>query len=241
IDGDEKEHVLTTAPGPDASFKAIAIGDSGEGSPEQMALAERIEKEDFDIFLHTGDVVYPNGGDKDYDTRFFPQYDAILATHPFFPTIGNHDMHKPDLGEPYKRIFHMVPNNPERSKLYYSFEWGCAKFVAIESYALFKQPGPHQEWLEKELASNERRWLVLLMHVPPWTTGPHGDDVKLAAVLEPLIAKYHVAFLLCGHDHLYERGVKDGFAYVVTGGGGASLFPVEKEYSWTAPTESAFH
>lgn len=241
LEGDTKEHVFKTAPGPDAPFRAAVIGDSGEGTDEQMTIARRMEEETFDVFLHTGDIVYPHGGDSDYDRRFFPQYKNLLATHDFFPAVGNHDRHKPEEGAPYRRIFRMEPNNPERNKYYYSFTWGCAKFVSIESYALFKKPGPHMEWLEKELASNDRKWLVLMMHVPIYSTGNHGDSKELIAMLEPLIERYKVNLVLQGHDHLYERGVKSGVTYIVTGGGGASLYPVKTKHSWTAHTESAFH
>jgi hypothetical protein len=32
--------------------------------------------------------------------------------------------------------------------------------------------------------------------------------------------------LLTGHDHLYERGEIDGLRYIVSGGGGASLYAI---------------
>lgn len=241
VEGEDLDHTAKTAPGPESGFKAVVIGDSGEGTPEQSEIARLMGKEDFDLFLHTGDIVYPNGGDKDFDIHFFAQYDSLLGAHTFWPAVGNHDRHKPENGEPYKRIFHFVANNPEGNRYYYSFTWGCAKFVSIESYGLFKQPGPHQDWLEKELASNDRKWLVLMMHVPIYSTGAHGDDKPLEARLVPLIEKYHVNLVLEGHDHLYERGHMQGWDYIVTGGGGASLYPVKTPHSWTAHTESSFH
>jgi predicted phosphodiesterase len=39
----------------------------------------------------------------------------------------------------------------------------------------------------------------------------------------PLFEEYHVDIVFSGHDHDYERSVKNGIYYIVTGGGGASL------------------
>jgi predicted phosphodiesterase len=241
IDGDEHDHAFSTAPGPEASFRALLFGDSGMGTREQGTLARRMEGESFDIILHAGDITYPGGRDDEYDRRFFPYYAAILATHPFFPAPGNHDLGEDNKAEVYKKIFHVEANNPERTRLYYSFEWGCAKVVSIESYLLFKTPGPHMDWLEHELAANDRPWLVLLMHVPMYSTGTHGDSVELARQIEPLVAKYKVRLVLAGHDHLYARGAKDGWTWVVSGGGGGKLYPVTYHHPFDACTESAFH
>lgn len=241
IPGEEKDRSFTTAPAPGASFRALVFGDSGTASTEQYALARRMERERFDVILHTGDIVYPDGLDEDFDRTFFVPYEKILAEHPFFATIGNHDMQADGSSRAYLANFVDPANNPERSKLYYSFTWGCAKFVSIESYHLFKQPGRHLDWLERELASNDLPWLVLVMHVSPYASGPHGDSVELQRTLEPLIRKYHVSLLLAGHDHLYERGEKDGWTWVVTGGGGAKLYPVKNPHIGARHTESAYH
>ncbi len=241
VDGEDGEHTFTTAPGPDAGFKAVVIGDSGEDTKGQMAVAKNMEKETFDLFLHTGDIVYPHGEDENYDSKFFKQYNSLIGSHNFWAAVGNHDRHKPSLGEPYKRLFKQVPNNPAKDPYYYSFTWGCAKFVSIESYTMFKKPGPHMTWLEQELASNDRALLVLMMHVPIYSTGNHGDSAELITQLVPLIQKYKVNLVLQGHDHLYERGEKDGTRYIVTGGGGAGLYPVKKKHEWTVYTESVYH
>jgi hypothetical protein len=35
-----------------------------------------------------------------------------------------------------------------------------------------------------------------------------------------------VLLLFAGHDHIYQRGQAGGLAYIVSGGGGASLYPI---------------
>ena len=42
----------------------------------------------------------------------------------------------------------------------------------------------------------------------------------------PILARHKVDLLVSGHDHLYQRGEVGGIRYVVSGGGGASLYPI---------------
>ena len=40
----------------------------------------------------------------------------------------------------------------------------------------------------------------------------------------PILARHRVDLVVSGHDHLYQRGEVDGIRYIVSGGGGASLY-----------------
>ena len=46
--------------------------------------------------------------------------------------------------------------------------------------------------------------------------------------LTPMFEKYHVTAALFGHDHNYQHYLQNGIHYVVTGGGGAPLYDVNK-------------
>jgi hypothetical protein len=56
-----------------------------------------------------------------------------------------------------------------------------------------------------------------------------------------MFARHHVDVVLSGHDHIYERGDAKGVRYVVSGGGGAPLYPQEKALLSTRKFESTFH
>jgi hypothetical protein len=43
----------------------------------------------------------------------------------------------------------------------------------------------------------------------------------------PLFERHGVRLVLNGHDHNYQRFDTAGITYVITGGGGASLYPLE--------------
>jgi MYXO-CTERM domain-containing protein len=53
----------------------------------------------------------------------------------------------------------------------------------------------------------------------------------MQSTLNALYTQYDVDLVISSHDHVYERILKDGVAYFVTGGGGADLYdfdtPVE--------------
>ena len=63
----------STSPG-GTRFSFAVFGDSGNGSENQMKLAQVMTASSPDLVLHTGDVVYPNGAREDYDFKFFAPY-----------------------------------------------------------------------------------------------------------------------------------------------------------------------
>jgi hypothetical protein len=43
-----------------------------------------------------------------------------------------------------------------------------------------------------------------------------------------MFEKYHVTAAFFGHDHTYQHYLKNGIHYIITGGGGAPLYDVDK-------------
>ncbi|NUP09298.1 MAG: metallophosphoesterase family protein [Polyangiaceae bacterium] len=208
-----------TAPKEDAAARFIVLGDSGDGTADQEALAEQLSTVPFDLMLHVGDIAYPAGGFAEFQANFFDYYDNILMHHPFFPVPGNHEYRTKD-AIPYRALFDL-PNN-ER---WYSFDWGVVHFVGLDT----EQMGETQtRWLAADLAKNEKKWTVAFLHKPAFSSGFHGSDGGVREDFVPLFEKYGVDIVLQGHDHHYERTKpQNGITYFVTGGGGAGTYPVE--------------
>jgi predicted phosphodiesterase len=240
-------HQLQTAPDPAQApsvdpVRFVVVGDSGMGNPEQHQIAALMAQEDAEFFLHTGDVVYPAGGFPaaivEYNKRFFEPYQDMLSEVTAFPVVGNHDLYGL-FGAPFKQTFD-VPRNGSLifEELYYAFDWGDCRFLAIESNTLFQKLGwgPHINWLENELRNNQRKWLIVYLHAPLYSARKHGDNQDLINRLGPLFERYKVDLVLAGHDHNYERSIPvkqfnqdpnyPGLVHIVTGGGGAALRPV---------------
>ena len=233
-----------TAPEDNAPFAFAVIGDSGDGGKHQMAVAGLLEGMEPDLILHTGDVVYPSGEDKHYDKRFFAPYRALISEVPLFPVIGNHDVQKDD-GAAYLKNFHPPRNNPQGTARYYSFDWGDAHFVALDSELYHEDAGGDREeqklWLEEDLCATPKPWRFAFLHRPLYSSSRHGGDKRIREDLEPVFSRHGVHVVFSGHDHAYERTLPvSGVTYVVTGGGGKSLYGVRRN-ARTAASASAHH
>jgi len=245
VAGARKTASFRTAPeGPGSSFTFAVVGDSGTGSTAQRAVAGLLERMQPDLILHTGDVVYPKGEDADYDPNFFVPYRRIIGSVPIFPSLGNHDVETKN-GAPYLETFHLPRNNPEDTGRYYSFDWGNAHFVALDSELYYDDEGgdPKRQkaWLERDLGETRQPWKFVFFHRPPYSSSEHGSDLVVREDLEPILARHGVDVVFNGHDHDYERTVQiRGVTYVVTGGGGKDLYEAG-ESEWTAFSRSAHH
>lgn len=135
------------------------------------------------------------------------------------PVVGNHELETGDDDKkgnyiPFQaytlRYFVPYVSSGSGSNLYYSFEVSGVHFVAIGSYADYKEGSPQYQWLEADLRAVDRTrtpWLVVGMH-RPWYSSNHAhylSGLKIAAVLEPLVYKYGVDLVLQAHVHAYER------------------------------------
>ncbi len=234
-----------TAPeGEDSRFVFAVIGDSGRGRKQQLAVAELLERSEPDLILHTGDVVYPSGEDRHYDRRFFAPYRRLLKEVPIFPVLGNHDL-EGGKGAAYLANFHPPRNDPRGTGRYYSFDWGGAHFVALDSELYHEDddgsPEEQKAWLERDLGETHQPWKIAYLHRPLYSSSRHGGDEKIREDLEPVLAGGGVDLVFCGHDHAYERTVPiRGVTHVLSGGGGKRLYPVGRS-EWTAFSESAYH
>jgi 3',5'-cyclic AMP phosphodiesterase CpdA len=218
-----------TAPvGDESGFSFAVVGDSGSGGKGQLAVAALLGRLEPDLILHTGDVVYPGGEERHYDRRFFAPYRSLIKDVPVFPVLGNHDVRQEN-GAAFLENFHPPLDRPGSTKRYYSFDWGDAHFVALDSELYYHDKGSsatrQKAFLERDLLSTSKRWKVAFLHRSPYGSSRHGGDERIRADLEPLFARHGVDLVFAGHDHVYERTVPiRGVSYVLSGGGGKYPF-----------------
>jgi hypothetical protein len=252
------DHFRTAPSDGTGTIRVLTFGDSGNGSTGQGQMADRIGAATFDLALHVGDIAYSYGTYAQFDAFFFPYYAAWLRQKAIFPTIGNHD-DRTASATPYRTFFVLprdgasqaFPNNAER---FYSFDYGPVHFIALDTEAAFLSTARRQEqiaWLTQDLqASQNRPWRVAFFHRPPYNSGlEHGSELPVRAAFGPLFEQYNVQLVLNGHEHSYERSVpwrestnasRQAVTYVVTGGGGAELYPTSRS-AWTAFSRSTDH
>lgn len=233
----------TLPEGNNAKFSFAVLGDSGTASDYQKRIAEQMANYHPDFFLHTGDVIYVNRNhaspDMEFQAKFFSIYGALIEHIPFFPVLGNHDTYWNN-GEPYLENFY-VPRQAPGYGRYYSFNVAQAHFDALDSNESLSPESPQYEWFKADLAKSHEPVKIVYFHHPVYSSGYHGSTLKIRQSLAPLFRQFHVTLVFNGHDHDYERTKPiQGTTYVVTGGGGAPLYPAA-ESSWTAHSETVYN
>ena len=180
-----------------------------------------------DFVLHTGDLV-ADGNDSSLWPVFFDIEKDLLRQTAFFPSLGNHERNSRD----YYDFFQVTTP-------YYSFEWGNGHFIVLNSdignaasseraRSVFWEE--QTRWLEEDLQSHQNAdYRFVIAHHPPFTAVARrqGDNPHMTALV-PMFEKYHVTAAFFGHDHNYQHYLKNGIHYVITGGGGAPLYDVDK-------------
>ncbi len=189
-------------------------------------------------------MVYPAGEERHYDRRFFGPYGEIIKGVPVFPVLGNHDVRKGD-GAAFLENFYPPLGSPGSTKRYYSFDWGGAHFVALDSELYYGDRGGsarrQEAFLEHDLAATRKPLKIAFLHRSPYGSSRHGGDDRVRHELAPIFERHKVDLVFAGHDHVYERTVPvGGVTYVVSGGGGRRLYPAGKG-RLTARSRSAHH
>jgi hypothetical protein len=261
------EITFTTAPEDTVpQFTFVALGDSRPGGPtsppSQAALdvAAEMGQHSFDLALHTGDIVYRGGicsGDgsswNQYIRAYFDVYQESMGDIPFHPSVGNHELGGDSCGyQGYTDVYYLPENAPSgHEEEYYSFDWGNAHFVALDTnqnYGVYSTQG---NWLVNDLQTSMQPWKFVFFHHPPYSSGKHGSSIEVRDRLVPVFETYGVDVVFTGHNHDYERtcpildgacttSQDGGVVYFVTGGGGAALYPAGSSW-FTAYSDSLYH
>lgn len=197
-------------------------GDWGAGTPEQLQVTEQMCRtrrvRPFEVVVTTGDNFSSPQGTATLENYFSPE--ACLIAHPahrWRATWGNHDV----LGESTASVL----GAEER---YYTWTEGPAQFFMLDSNQA-SDPA-QQQWLTTELQGSQSPVKVAVFHHPPLTAGLHSPDEQVLTNWVPLFEEYGVDLVLNGHSHAYEHSELNGVHYVVTGGGGAPVFPCVSDH-----------
>lgn len=210
------------------SWSFTVIGDYGSGRPVYKDIVKNIIKNDSSLVLTTGDNVYYNATEQDWQKKWDPTMPALTKAKRFMPTLGDHDIRSGPAA--YFKRFPQL-----KGARYYAFSQGGVRFFSVDTNEALQKGSIQHEWLERELAATKEKWKVISLHHPLWSSVP---SKKNRDNLAPLLAKYGVDLVFGGHEHWYNRSKplnEHGTLQVVTGTGGESLvpffFPQEK---WSA-------
>jgi hypothetical protein len=198
------EYTFRTGDGPsDDEFNFFVTGDVGDPKGRHDLTAASILRADPrpELGLICGDVVYKDGLSEDYDSHLMQPWRDLFCRIPVWPALGNHDWHE-DPRENFRQEWHL-PNNEH----YYSFDWGSAHFVALDTRDGGIYDRENQvRWLEQDLAAHrDAAWTFVYFHHPGLTCTYKGDTEAVVQHLLPIFDRFQVDVVFCGHAHTYER------------------------------------
>jgi len=233
LEGKDVAHFFQTAPalGNREKFRAWIVGDSGTGGPRQKAVRDAMLKfvgdERPDMFLHMGDMAYSAGTEVEFTNNFFAPYAEILRSAVVWPTLGNHEGLNSDSATqtgPYYTAY-VLPKAgeagglPSGTEAYYSFDWGNAHFIVLDSHDTPRQvDAPMLTWMKADLAATNQEWIIAFWHHPAYSKGTHDSDLELQLAemrtnALPILEAGGVDLVLAGHSHIYERSFLVDGAY----------------------------
>lgn len=178
-----------------------------------------IDREGIDTIIHVGDAIHRPGS-----TAQWTEFWKITGTGKTLYMIpGNHDVDSERSLATYLKFF---------QKPYYSISEGDTLLVMLNTELpgeRAKIAGEQFLWLEQELG-RPYKYKFVFLHQPlfPVFLG-HGLDKHLEDRdrLHALFVRTGVSLVVSGHDHLYNKGLRDGITYVIaSGGGGKGYLPV---------------
>jgi predicted phosphodiesterase len=224
--GDAGKGSFKTPPAGPAQFQFVVYGDTRTRHNVHRSIINGVLKyANPDFVMHTGDLV-ANGSDSSLWPIFFDIERELLRKAAIFPVLGNHERNA-------QNYYDYMDSKP-----YYSFDWGTAHFIVINSDIGNVSRKKEQRdafwqeqtrWLEADLQSAQKAdFRFVFAHHPPITAVKRrqGDNPHMTA-LEPMFEKYKLTAGFFGHDHNYQHYLKNGIHYFVTGGGGAPLYDVD--------------
>jgi 3',5'-cyclic AMP phosphodiesterase CpdA len=236
------------------------LADTGTGNMQQYAVGRALLKHHqqraLDMVLLAGDNIYTNGEFSKIKEAFtLPYQDLLKSGVKFYACLGNHDVRGDvcgsDRGERCAATSTLEIRNEEvhhpefnmGGQRYYTFSKGDIQFFATETNSLANPNSPTRgkqlQWLDQALGKSTAKTKIVFGHHPLYSAGRYGSNAVLIKDVEPILLKHKVKLWVDGHDHNYQRSHPiQGITYLVVGGGGAGLYPIVTQESFSAYAES---
>jgi acid phosphatase type 7 len=209
-------------------------------NPEaRRVLVSRIADERPDAILISGDLPWHGGVAADYDVFLAETQVWRRKRLRILPALGNHEFAQ---GTPADCLEHWWTAFPElRGRRWYAADIGeSVRSVALDTMSPLVPGSEQRLWLEHELTTLSERvqFVLIALHHPPVADiqtrlrvdhNPRPNEIALKAYLAETARVSRARFVvIAGHIHNYERFLDDDVVYVVSGGGGAVPYEVDR-------------
>uniref|UniRef100_UPI003216C480 metallophosphoesterase family protein n=1 Tax=uncultured Draconibacterium sp. TaxID=1573823 RepID=UPI003216C480 len=206
-----------TATDENEPFSFIYFGDVQTGIKSQWSRVIRkayATEPTAGFIFYAGDLINRANSEKDWAEWFYAG-GFIHATIPSIMTPGNHEYNKLNLDNHWRNQFTLPQNGPDMELLdetVYYVDYQNLRIISIDADMMDESSEALEQtvkWLEKTLEENSKKWTILTLHYPFYSTKASRDNAELRNNLQPIIEKYGVDMVLTGHDHAYGRGMKN--------------------------------
>jgi hypothetical protein len=219
----------------------------------RIALVNKIAEEHPDAVTMSGDVPYKGSDPDDYKV-YFEESAPWRAEHlRVYPALGNHELS----GGAEKGLEDWWTAFPElRGMRWYSVALGDRiQLFQLDTMSPLTPGSPQAVWLAAQLAALKPAvdFVMISLHHPPVADiqthievdhNPRPNEIALRDFLSSVAPTFHASIVvIAGHIHNYERAEVGGVTYLVSGGGGAHPYFVERtpEDQYTDPNFPNFH
>jgi len=226
----------------------IAYGDTRFTDPSNVTatnpvargvLISRMAAEKPDAIVISGDVPWHGGVSDDY-TQFRRETERWRALRiPIIAATGNHEFSQ---CEPQACLENWWNAFPElRGKRWHASDvGGHVRIVALDTMSPLVSGSEQRQWLERQVDTLPPSvdFLIVALHHPPVADiqtrlhvdhNPRPNELALADYLQAAASSHRVRIVVvAGHIHNYERFLQDDVTYLVSGGGGAVPYEVDR-------------
>src|SRR5436190_12821013 len=232
----------------DPTVTVIAYGDTRFTDPTNItatnpsaraALINRIAEHKPDAVLISGDLPWHGGTASDY-AEFRSETEKWRSQQlRVIPALGNHEFSQCQVKDCLENWWTAFPEL--RGKRWHAAEVGPhVRVLALDSLCPLVAGSDQLAWLQREVdtLSPQIQFVIVTLHHPPVADiqtrlridhNPRPNELALADYLKETARTNRVRFIIvAGHVHNYERFLQDDVVYLVSGGGGAVPYEVDR-------------
>ncbi len=200
-------------------------------------LAEKVALEHPDALELTGDLAYAGNSPADYEEFKTETSSWRAASLRVYPVLGNHEL----VGGPTSLNNWWAAFPELNNRRWYSVLFGKRIYlINLDSNSELLDDSRQRLWLQDQIAHLPKsvEFVFIGLHHPPVADkqtltekdhNPRPNEIALRDYLSSIALKSRAQFIVAaGHIHNYERLNVDGITYLVSGGGGARQYQVER-------------
>jgi len=217
---------------PATGIDFAAYGDCRHRRPIHQELCRSMAAAAPKYVLVTGDLVdYADRAEQWAEWK--ADTEQLRAQARYHCAAGNHDLGEGNL---FQKTLGL-------DRLYFDRREGDVHLFILDSNGSFADPA-QLEWLEKTALASTAAHKFAVFHHPPFMLSPgrNAESEPVRAAIHPLLVKLKFCAAFCGHQHAFYTTVRDDLRYVVTAGGGAPLWDLDKSLGLPSDmTRKFFH